>query len=88
MNIDFRDIVYKTHCRVSSKALSTNLYYVVIFWVSPFNTIEKRIGYFEDTAEAVSFAEMLKSKYDSLEMPYVIYSDCNTTIDGNLFKTI
>ena len=49
------------------------------FWVSPFNTIEHNVGYFEEYGEVeswIKYKKSIRSKYSSL--PYALL--CNDTV--------
>ena len=50
---------------------------VSIYWVSPFKTLEKRVGYFEERMEAACYADFLKGIYTDFDFPFVIYIGSN-----------
>lgn len=45
------------------RSCSSINHYVLCCWVSPFDTFEKRVGYFEDYSEAAEFYSKFISKY-------------------------
>lgn len=46
---------------------------VVCYYVSPFNNLERRCGYFEEYGDADTFAAMLWNAYSAYDFPYIIY---------------
>ena len=49
------------------------LHTVLVIWESPFGTIEKRSGCFDNYTEAKLFASALKEEYSKYKMKFSIY---------------
>lgn len=88
MNIELRKILSEQHGQIVNRANNSNLCYSAIFWVSIFGTIEHRVGYFENSAEARCWSISMAKTYNDLKIPYVIYSNSHNTIDKDLLKNI
>ena len=59
-------------------------YNVTIYWKSPFNTLERRVGYFEEYTEAEEFSKYLNDKYSKFDMPYAIYLNTHRAFDNKI----
>ena len=66
--------VLQTVKRQIINARTNNLHCVSVFWVSPFGSIENRVGYFEEYMEAELFKTSLSKTYAD-KYVYSIYMD-------------
>lgn len=66
--------VLETVRRQFINARTNNLHCVSVFWVSPFDSVENRVGYFEDYTEAELFKKSLSTTYAD-KYVYSIYMD-------------
>ena len=72
--------------QIELKANSIDVYYVVIFWLSPINdAIEYRVGYFEDFTEAIMYQTKLIQTYKSAKY-YVSTNISSADTDGGLLQ--
>ena len=67
-----------------AKAKRTNKHYVLDIWVSPFNTFEHRVGYFETYPDAQEYMNMITSQITTYGLGIAHY----IIIDGHYEKTI
>ena len=56
-------------------AMHKVMHYACVIWVSPFNTVESRVGFFPEWHEAFMFAEFLEKSHKKSEMRYCVYLD-------------
>ena len=52
-----------------------NLHSACVLWVSPFDTVEYRVGYFPEYSECEQFANFLEKSYSNSGFDYVVYVD-------------
>lgn len=61
--------------RVRETAEKAGLLYVLCIWKGPWDDINYRVGYFEETQEAEIFGDKLRKYYsESMQLPYMMYS--------------
>ena len=67
-----------------AKAKRTNKHYVLDIWVSPFNTFEYRIGYFDTYPDANEYINMITGQI----ITYGLGITHHIIIDGHYEKTL
>lgn len=58
---------------INAKCVINKFIPAYVIWISPFNTVEYRVGYFEEFSEAQLFAKNLKKEYGALNMVHSVY---------------
>lgn len=79
-----RAFMKQVDAEVCERASRADLYYVILFWLSPISeTVEHRQGYFDDFTEASNYMFSMKEKYK--DRKYFIASNTSSgDIDGGL----
>lgn len=70
-------LVKEYRAKAIETAAKANLFYVICIFKSPISGFERRVGYFEDTQEAIAFSIILLKTYSKLEVPFELSSNIN-----------
>ena len=72
------------HC--ADVALKNKFFFTVCFWLSPVSEqIEHRVGYFEDSMDAIMYSTMMSDCYKNMKY-YIVSNALEKPIDGALFN--
>lgn len=76
--------------RFWNRSKKLDLFYVCCFWTDPISEeLSYRIGYFEHVIEAQKFAEMLRTTYIEMNVPFYICSNVDSCkVDSGLFDDV
>lgn len=74
----------------SKTAIDSSLYFSCVFWLSPLlnHFIEMRVGYFPEYFDAVDYADIIKERYEKLNLPFAIYKAGKISYISDEFRDI
>lgn len=84
-----REYVLERLHATADKASKIDGYFVLRFWISPFDTLECEASYFEDSCNCDKWFDIvLNDTKDYTKLPYCIYTSNNCEYDPEFVKLI
>ena len=84
-----REYVLNRLHKTADKANLINGYFVIRFWISPFDTLEAEASYFEEITNCdVWFEKILNDSKDYTNLPYCIYTSSDCEYDPEFVRVI